>query len=135
MICMNHSQSQALAICSGCNGGICTECACRVVSETIFSCGSLICQEKIENYHVMNKRALEIYQIGKGTKKRISFVGVYFVSFGFIISCFCLFNFNKMQSISVDQMLMNSNLLLLSMGLMFLCAGFYHLLRKNRITI
>lgn len=135
MLCMNHPENQASGVCPGCGAGICKECACRVVNESIWVCPEVVCHEKVENYYSMNQRALEIYQIGKGAKKRFSWLSLYFVSFGCVTTFFCLFNVNRLQFMPLDQILGHSNLFLLSIGLVMLTAGLYHMFRKNRLSI
>jgi hypothetical protein len=138
VICMHHSQNQAVGVCPGCGSGICSECVCRVVDESILSCPNMVCQEKIANYHEMNRRALEIYQIGKDLKKRayhVSWLGLYMMTLGFVMILFSFFNFNTMSLQPLDSILLHSNLFILFIGSTLMIFGLYIYFRKNKISL
>lgn len=135
MICMQHPQNQAAAICPGCGAGICQECACRVADGNIWSCCELNCQERITNNHEVNKKVYKIYRIGKYNKKRISWVGLYFISMGLVLLFFSTIDFVDKRFMSLDQISNPTNLFMLLMGLIFLSTGFYHGFSRNRLSL
>lgn len=122
MLCFNHQNTQAIALCAGCLKSVCSECRCEI--ESITSCQSDLCKERIFNNCKINERAEKIYGIGKG-KKGLPIQGLFLFLLGilFAISDIILYYHHKYFTY-----------LGILGGCLFIFAGLYQLLRKDRLN-
>jgi hypothetical protein len=120
MICYNHTDKQAVAICKNCFKAICKECA--IPDDNGFTCSDK-CHQEIVTYHAMMEKSKTMYGLKPG---RAPITTIFLLIGGVPFLCMGIFS------------LFNGDwfgLFMLVMGIIFLSLGIvsYINLRKTGI--